>query len=306
MNKLMNSTRRDFLQSTSGLLGLAFAGFSFEVKKTNPLFSFSTLGCPKWSFDTILNFAAEHKYKGIEIRGILNEMDLTKCPEFSNATQIKESLKKANDKGIKIVGLGASANMHIADPVLRKTNLDEAKRFIDLAQQLNCPNVRVFPNDLPKEQDRDKTIELIINGLLELGKYAEGKNVNVLLESHGKVVGKEILSQIMQAAKHPQIGLIWDVVNMWTVTKETPTEVHDKLKQYIRHVHIKDVKIVDEKLHYVRIGQGEAPLAEAITALEKNGYKGYYSFEWEKRWHPEIEEPEAVFPDYPKAMKKYF
>ena len=30
--------------------------------------------------------------------------------------------------------------------------------------------------------------------------------------------------------------------------------------------------------------------------LVKNDYKGYYCFEWEKKWHPEIEEPELSFP----------
>jgi hypothetical protein len=48
------------------------------------------------------------------------------------------------------------------------------------------------------------------------------------------------------------------------------------------------------------------PIFEAIDALAKSGYKGYYSFEWEKLWHPEILEPEVALADYPKAMKKHF
>ena len=30
--------------------------------------------------------------------------------------------------------------------------------------------------------------------------------------------------------------------------------------------------------------------------LAANDYKGFYCFEWEKKWHPEIEEPEVAFP----------
>ena len=37
----------------------------------------------------------------------------------------------------------------------------------------------------------------------------------------------------------------------------------------------------------------------------KAGYQGYYCFEWEKKWHPEIEDPEIAFPHYAKLMAEY-
>jgi len=37
----------------------------------------------------------------------------------------------------------------------------------------------------------------------------------------------------------------------------------------------------------------------------KIGYKGFYSFEWEKRWHPEIEEPEVAFAQYASVAAAY-
>ena len=93
---------------------------------------------------------------------------------------------------------------------------------------------------------------------------------------------------------------------MWTITREPPADAYNKLKNYIHHTHIKDARLVEDKVQYVRIGQGEVPLAQAINALVKGDYKGYYSFEWEKLWHPELEEPETALADYPVAMKKYF
>ena len=82
--------------------------------------------------------------------------------------------------------------------------------------------------------------------------------------------------------------------------------MYKKLKKYIRHTHIKDAKLVDGKPQYTLLGQGEVPIFEAIDLLSKGGYKGYYSFEWEKLWHPEMEEPEIALADYPIAMKKHF
>lgn len=44
--------------------------------------SFSTLGCPDWSFQTILDEAQRLGFDGIEIRGIEGEMDVAKIPYF--------------------------------------------------------------------------------------------------------------------------------------------------------------------------------------------------------------------------------
>jgi sugar phosphate isomerase/epimerase len=301
-----HSTRRRFLKSATGLFALAYTGFPAGIKKDLPLLSFSTLGCPDWTFEKILDFAVENKYNGIEIRGIQRELDLIKCPEFSSPENIRATRKRVEEKGLSFVDLGSSAALHHLDPVERQKNLNEGKRFIDLARQLNCPYIRVFPNNLPKDQDRNATLELIAKGLLELGNYAEGSKVTVLMETHGEVVATADLKKVMGLAEHPHVGLIWDVYNMWSVTKEPPAGVYESLKKYILHTHIKDAKPVNGTDQYTMLGKGQSPIFEAIDILWKGGYHGYYSFEWEKMWHPEIAEPEIALADYPKAMKEHF
>ena len=300
-----STTRRDFIK-TAGLAGIAFATTSFDFTKYAPLLSFSTLGCPDWTFEAVLNFAVANGYNGVEIRGIKRELDLTKCPEFKSKENILATRRLIEEKKLKIVDLGSSAGMHYADPAERKKNLDEAKSFIQLAQQLNCPYIRVFPNNFPKEQERNQTIDLIEKGLLELGDYAKDTGVKVLMETHGDLVQSIEIEKIMQAVNHPNVGLVYDVANMWAVTKEPPAEVYGRLKKYIHHTHIKDLKFVDGKEQYVLMGKGESPIFEAIDIMAKEGYKGYYSFEWEKLWHPEIAEPEVALADYPRAMKQHF
>ena len=298
--------RRHFLKTTPVLLGMAVQGLSFQVGKNKPLLSFSTLGCPKWSFEKVVECAVENGYQGIEIRGLQDCLDLPTCPEFSTPERIAAARRLVEAHQLRLVDLGASAQMHHADSAKRKTHLDEAKRFIDLAAQLNCPYIRVFPDDLPKDQDENATIDLIINGLVELGNYAKGSGVSVLLESHGKIVSSDLLLRIMKGAGHPHVGLVWDVFNMWSVTKEPPKKAYKTLKKFIAHVHIKDAIFANGKSEYVLLGQGEVPVKEAVRALSKGGYKGYYSFEWEKRWHPEIEEPEIALPHFPKEILSYF
>jgi sugar phosphate isomerase/epimerase len=314
--------RRDFLKAGGGLLGAAIAGSAFgklaiaavgrpvvpfsdrAPAKELPL-SFSTLGCPDWNFSAILEFAAANHYQGIEIRGILRQLDLSQCPEFNSAGNIIASRRRAEEKGLAIVDLGSSCELHHVAGAEREKNIDEGKRFIDLAHALGCPFIRVFPNKLPKDQDRAATIDLIVKGLTSLGAHAKGSGVRVLMESHGDGVESGELRSIMEQAADPGVGLVWDVYNMWSVTHESPAKVYETLKKYIFHTHIKDGITKEGKEEYRLLGQGDSPIFEAIDVLAAGGYGGYYSFEWEKLWHPEIAEPEIALADYPKAMEKH-
>jgi hypothetical protein len=40
-------------------------------------------------------------------------------------------------------------------------------------------------------------------------------------------------------------------------------------------------------------------------ALRRIGYKGYYCFEWEKVWHPDLVEADIAFPDYARVVGGY-
>jgi sugar phosphate isomerase/epimerase len=299
-------SRRSFIQYSGSFMTVAMLDRNSLIKSKFPLLSFSTLGCPDWTLDKILDVAVANNYKGIEIRGIQREMDLSKSPLFNSDANIKETKRKFSDKNLKIVGLGSSAAMHHADPAERSKSMDEAKRFIEIAHKAGCPYVRVFPNNLPKDRPKEKTMELIASGLNDLAKFSKGTDVKVLMETHGDVIWSDDLVKVMNAVDASQVGLVWDISNMWTVTKEDPKIVYEKIRKWVRHTHIKDISLANGKETYTMFGEGDVPAFEAIDLLTKDGYKGYYSFEWEKMWHPEIAEPDVAFPQYAQAMKKHF
>ena len=303
---MRHTSRKEFLQTSALLLGATVIKTPFDFKKDKLPLAFSTLACPDWDFKKITDYAKQHEYTGIELRGLKREIYLPKCSEFSSQKNIDEVLRIMKDKKLKFVDLGSSSTLHFGEGAEREKQIADGKAFIDLAQQLNCPNVRVYPNLLPKDRDKDETMEFIAKGLLELGTYAKASGTMVLMETHGDLVWTHDIEKVMQDAAHSNVGLVWDPCNMWTITKEPPAEVYRILKKYIHHTHIKDAKLVDGKPQYVRLGQGEVPIFEAVDALSKSGYKGYYSFEWEKLWHPELEDPETALADYPVAMKKHF
>jgi sugar phosphate isomerase/epimerase len=304
-HKIMkNISRRKFLETGAGMLALTSFNAIMGKNKKSPNLAFSTLGCPDWTLGQVVKCAAENGYKGFEIRGLSGEMFLPNCPDFSKSN-LPSSVRIIKENNLKVVNLGSSASLHFAQEDKRKSNLDEAKRYIDLAVQLDCPFIRVFPDDLPPDQPVAKTLDLIISGLITLGDYAKGSKVSVLLESHGKVVYKDMLFKIMSEANHPKTGLIWDFFNMWVVTGEPPKEVFASLEKFIRHVHLKDARLVEGKPAYCLIGDGIAPLRETLGLLKNANYQGFYSFEWEKKWHPEIQDPEIAFPHFAKEINRY-
>lgn len=297
-------SRRSFIK-TAAFLPVALSLPEWLYRQKDKI-AFSTLGCPKWSLDQVIEFAVSHSYDGVELRGLQGQLDLTKCPEFSSVEAILATRKKFRKKRLKIVNLGSSASLHHADAAILQKNIREAKQFIDLAAKLDCPYVRVFPNNLPKEEPKEKTLERIASALKELGQYAGGKGVTVLMETHGDVVYTKDIMRVMELTNHPSVGLVWDVVNMWSITKEDPLEVYAALKPYIKHTHLKDISFDVDKIRYVLFSNGVAPVLKAIDLLRRDHFKGFYSFEWEKLWHPEIEEPAIAFADFSKKIRTHF
>ncbi|MDE3214544.1 MAG: sugar phosphate isomerase/epimerase, partial [Bacteroidota bacterium] len=218
---------------------------------------------------------------------------------------IAGSLATLKDRNLNFVALGSSAQLHIGEPNLRKTQLDEGKRFVDLAHEIECPFVRVFPNKLDEGPVKSMALDLIISGMLELADYAEGSGVCVLLETHGDLLQTEDIVAVMQQVMSEQTGLLWDVTNVWSATGEDPGSLYPKIREFTRHLHIKDMEWVDGKIRYMRLGKGIVPLSSAIHSLLEGGYRGYFCFEWEKLWHEEIGDPAIAISEFTKILPGY-
>lgn len=296
---MSNISRRTFTQHLTA--AVAFPAVLFERAETKKVpIAFSTLGCPKWEWKKILERASQLGYAAIELRGIQGEMDLTKRPEFTAG--LKQSLQDLESLDLHISDLGASSHLHEPDPVKRAAQLDDGKRFIDLAHRLKTPYVRVFGDKYVKEEPREKTVERIIAGLQELKTHAQGSGVEVIIESHGDFTDSQKLLEILKGAG---INLLWDAHHTVVAGKEEPAYTVKQLGRYIRHTHLKDSKPSGSDVRYVLTGEGTVPVREIVRVLAGSGYRGYYCFEWEKVWHPEIEEPEIAIPHYARVMRHY-
>jgi len=301
----MRISRRDFVAaSAQGAAYLALGRFASttETKERLPL-AFSTSGCPAWEWPKILEFAESHGFAAIELRGLMGSMDLPSRREFAPES-VGQRKKEIAAHGLKIANIGSSSVLHEADPAKRAQQIADAKRFIDLASALGSPYVRVFGNEIkgPKEE----VLARVASGLHELGEYAGPRGVTVIIESHGDFVHSPDLKEVLTRADSPHAALLWDAHHTFADGHEEPEYTVGELGTWIRHTHLKDSVPAGKERKYVLTGRGDVPIQRQVQALRKIGYKGYFCFEWEKAWHPDLEDPEIAFADYAKVVGGYF
>ena len=296
--------RRTFVSGAAAMVAAGMTRPRIDFSAPRLPLGFSTLGCPTWDWIRIVDFAAAHGYSATELRGIKDTVDLTKCAEFQPA-RLAQTRRELTERGLVITDLGASTNLHETDPAKRDTGLAEARAFIDLASTISVPYVRVFGNKFSPNETREQTLARVAATLHTLGEYAKARNVVVLLETHGDFTDSPTVLEIMRRADTTGAAILWDAHHTFVLGKESPETSVRELGPYIRHVHLKDSVPAESDRRYVLTGKGEVPVRRQIEALARTKYTGFYNFEWEKRWHPEIEEPDVAFAQFAEVAGGY-
>ena len=253
--------------------------------------AFSTLGCPEWSLRYAVEQAEALGYQAIEIRGIRNDLRADTIKELLPENRAA-ALKFAKDRGIAFCCLGASASFHEADK--RAENTEEALAAVALAAACKIPYVRIFGNNLLTE-DEDTEIREIAASIRFLCDEARSSRVDILLEVHGDFNTSDRILKTADAVQRANFGIVWDIQH----SREDPARFWERTKHLVRHVHVKDS--IGDML--CNTGEGTLPITSVVRMLEWDGYMGYFSLEWEKRWHPELRDAAEEFPAYVKIMK---
>ena len=265
--------------------------------------SFSTLGCPAWTFDQVLASARDNGFDGVEIRGINGEMRPDKIECFLPGRR-QAALKAAEAAGVKLIGFGASSSFH--DPANRDRAIAEGKAAIDLASDMGMGFVRVFGDRIAAPDEEAEIIARAADGIGELCLYARGKNVMVLQEVHGDFnIARRVLA-VAERVNAPEFGLLWDVAHSDKTYGDDWRTFYSAIRPLIRHVHFKDhVREGSGVFTLCDTGSGSIPLGDIYRTLKADGYGGYISLEWEKAWHASLRDPAEEFPHFIRLMKTF-
>lgn len=256
---------------------------------------FSTLGCADWGLDQILALAKQYDISALEIRGMDGVMDNRQITALSES-QTEDTLRAMQSNGVKPWVLGTSCAFH--DEGKWRAAVEEGMACIDIASRMDIPYIRVFGNKLVGQTtlEQENCYERVAKGIAELCRYASNTTVSVLLEVHGDYNCIETLDRITnQLTDCPNFGLIWDIAHT-AAYRDRWNEFYLHFKSLIRHIHVKDRTITPHVLTLP--GEGELPILDITQALLADGYDGYFSLEWEKKWHPEL-------PELPQALSRF-
>lgn len=264
--------------------------------------AFSTLGCPGWRFEHAVTEAARAGYQALEVRLYNGEIIPSDLPEPDRRTW-RQVLAAHN---LKVVGLGASTRFAFADADQRAANVKDLIAYLELAADLEVPMVRTFGSPGQIDIPMSDAIDYVAEALNAVAPAAERLGVDVILETHDAFCKGVDVAAVLAQVPSTSIGAVWDVHHPFRMGEyiETTWRV---LGQRVKHVHLKDARRRDDGgWQLVLLGEGEVPCRAVVELLHREGYQGYIAAEWEKKWHPEIEEPEIALPQHAAVLRTWF
>ena len=288
--------------------------------------SFSTIGCPEWTFSEMISRGREAGFDGVEIRLVERETDLLAVPDLATA-RLPARRRELSQAGFSVCGLASSVTFDSPDAAERDRQCDIGRAYLDLAAELDAGFVRVFGDVVREELGPETTVEQVAEGLDRLGEYAATLGREVIIETHGDYSRSELVTETMARVESPAVGVLWDTHHPWRFHGEPLETTYARFGNHVRHTHWKDSvsrrpDVVDTKQQqaarqahalmsghrhadYVLFGGGDFPILECLGLLQQGGYDGWYSYEWEKMWHPELEPPELALPLFSAKIRRF-
>ncbi|MBR6762979.1 MAG: AMP-binding protein [Clostridia bacterium] len=265
--------------------------------------AFSTLGCPDYSWPEIYSMAKDLGFDGIEMRGTGDERFSISARLFAdeNIEQTKASLAQ---KKLEIPCLSSGCALKYADK--HDETKEELLAYIRLAAQLGTPYIRILADRYAGPEGDEVDDEAIRAFLLELIPHAEEAGVTLLVETNGVYADTRRLANLLSGIRSENIGALWDIHHPYRFMGETPEETITNLGVYIKYTHLKDSVMVDGKVSYRLMGEGDLPVDDAMSALRSINYEGYISLEWVRSYTPDLENAGIVFPHFANFMSAYY
>ncbi len=220
--------------------------------------------CKEMSLEHILELLAANGYQGVEFRC---EHEQQHGVELEASADERKALRaQVEDAGIAVSCLSTSRRYEWPEPERRQEEIDLSKRYVELGHDMGCGRIRVFGNNFPKGVEKQEVIQYVGESLRQIGEFAEGSGVDVLLEMHGHFYYWEYTLQAVEIADHPNVAINYNS-DKRDLVDGSVAETYGHVKDRIRHVHMHD------------LASPEFPYVELFQLLKDNGYQGFLSLE---------------------------
>jgi sugar phosphate isomerase/epimerase len=232
----------------------------------------------------LIRFVKEFNLPGLELRSMFGRAfkDLT-------AADIAELKRVARGEGWKIFGCSSPVfKCDLDDAAAVRAHLDEFKRSLGVAQELDCDLVRVFTFLRRSPAENAALLPRVAEQLQKLAAIAAGTKVRIGVENeHSCIIATGLeAAVILPQLPDPCFGIVWDPCNVLYVpgAPAEATAGFAAISSRLHHIHVKDARRIAPKpggypAVAAPVGLGDVGWRAHLAAIQRSGYRGALSLE---------------------------
>lgn len=234
--------------------------------------------------------------------------------------KILSEIKRCAEKNSMVISCLTPYNSYFnsLNERLRMEEIKGISKVIDACAYLGARYIRIYGGNLVAGDTKnlEERRENLIKSLRFLGDLAAEKNVTLAVENHFNTmaVSAKDSAALIRDIAHPAVRILYDQANL-TFTENEDYKTAIALQQkYVSYMHVKDLVFLEGKAFVSSdvshpeesernvstriVGEGIVPWPEILKTVKDQGYDGWLSLEYERRWHPDD------IPDASIGMKK--
>lgn len=190
---------------------------------------------------------------------------------------------------------GIPARMETLNSDLYKTHMEKYKKCFEIANELECPVVRVMStrkemilfgfNGAEKWVTASGAYDAQVELYREPVVYAEKMGITIVTENcnGGQITSNYLAAKIIKDLNTDILKILWDPCNALYCTEKPFPDGYNAAEGLIGHIHIKDAKIdiAKAQVEFRPLGQGDlAPyLVDIANQLKADNFQGVVALE---------------------------
>ena len=264
-----------------------------------------TMGTPEYTVCESIELM--HKIAdGIEI--VVQDDYRSGIPCDCDEKTLAEVKQCAEKNGIQIVCLTPyNSFFNSLNEEERCREVESIRKVISYCDYLGAKFIRIYGGNLvagDTERLPERRAKLI-ESMRELGDSAAEKGVTLVIENHFNTmaVSAKDSAALIRDIAHKAVRILYDQANLTFTENEDYKEAIRIQQKYVSYMHVKDLVFKEgmtfsssnvahpdesERNVFTRIvGEGIVPWTEILKLVKEQGYNGWLSLEYERRWHPD-------------------
>jgi sugar phosphate isomerase/epimerase len=219
------------------------------------------------TLDDLIQFCAKTGFDGLDITGYY----FKGYPNVPSDETIFHVKRTAQRNAIEITGTGVRNDFTIPDKGKRQAEIDLVKRWVEVAEKLGAPVLRIFAgNYLDKSIPKDQVKDWLIKDVDTCVQFAKQHGVIIGIQNHNDFIQTaQEVNEIIESVNSEWLGLILDTGSYRV------NDPYEEIAKSIRHAVNWQIK---EKI-FVNGTEVDTDILKIVNIIRKSAYNGYLPIE---------------------------